>query len=249
MFELKNKVAIVTGGARGIGKAIALSLAKQGANVVVADVISGESVVKQIKKMKRKSIFIKTDVTKDENLMNLVNTTVKEFKKLDILVNNAGVFYPTPVEKTKIEDFRKTIDINMYGYLKLAKLCFPHLKKSKKASIINVASIAGISAFANSAAYNMSKGAVNMLTKSLANDWGKYNIRCNSICPGVIVTAMTKPLLKDKGFNQMIKQGVPLARPGNSNEIASLAVYLASDESSYTTGTLMVVDGGWTCHL
>jgi len=248
MFELKNKVAIVTGGARGIGKAIALKFAEQGAHVVVADIISGESVAKQIRRKKRKSIFIKTDVTKDENLMNLIDTTIKKFKKIDILVNNAGVFYPTPVEKTKIEDFKKTIDINMYGYLKLAKLCFPHLKKTK-GNIINIASIAGISAFANSAAYNMSKGAVNMLTKSLANDWGKYNIRCNSICPGVIVTAMTKPLLKDKGFNQMIKQGVPLARPGNANEIAHLAVYLASDESSYTTGTLMVVDGGWTCHL
>ncbi len=250
-FNLKNKVAIVTGGCRGLGKAMAIGLAKHGANIVISDLLYDEAckTVKEIQKLGVKAIAVKTDVSSKESIDNLVKEAVKKFKKVDILINNAGIFRPTPLETMKKEDWDKIMNINLNGYLLCAQAVFPQMKKQKKGVIINISSIAGINAFANSAAYNCSKAAINLLTKTIATDWAKYGIRCNAICPGVIVTAMTKDLLKDKGFQSMIKAEVPLKRPGKADELAGLAVYLVSDASSYVTGSIITIDGGWTAHL
>ena len=250
-FNLKNRVAIVTGGCRGLGKAMAIGLAKHGCNIIISDIIEKESekTAKEIQKLGVKAIAVSTDVSSKDSVDNLIKETIKKFKKIDILINNAGIYNPTPLESMKKQDWDKIMNINLNGYLLCAQSVFPYMKKQKKGAIINVASVAGVSAFANSAAYNCSKAAINMLTKTIATDWAKYGIRCNSICPGVIVTPMAEGLLKDKGFQMMIKTGTPLQRPGKAQELAGLAVYLASDASSYVNGAIITIDGGWTAHL
>jgi len=248
-FNLINKVAIVTGSARGIGQSIAIELARAGANVVVSDIISGNATVSKIKKLKRKSFFIKTDVSKKEDIDNLIKETIKKFKKIDILVNNAGIFRPSPTESLSEEDWSKTIEINLKGYFLCAQAAGRYMLKRRKGSIINVASVAGLSGYATAASYCSSKGGIVLLTKSLAAEWGPQGIRINTICPGVIETAMTKDLLKDKKIRLGMLAKIPLKRTGKPIDIAGAAVFLASDASSYIAGQEIVIDGGWTAAL
>lgn len=249
MFDLKNKVAIVTGAARGIGQAIALGLAEKGANIVVADIIDGSQTVKMVKKLKREAFFVKVDVCKKSEIENVINETIKSFKKIDILVNNAGIFVPGATEKLSEDDWEKTININLKGYFLFAQAAAKHMIKRKNGSIINMASIAGLGGYAQAAAYCVSKGGIILLTKSLAAEWGSYGIRVNAICPGVIETAMTKDMLQDQKTKQGMLAKIPLGRTGKPADIAGGAVYLASDASSYVTGQTLVIDGGWTCAL
>ncbi len=249
MFNLTGKIAIVTGSARGIGQSIAVELAKQGANVVVTDIIPGNATVNKIKALKRKSFFVKVDVSKKEEIENVVMETIKKFKKIDILVNNAGIFQPSPTESLKEEDWEKTININLKGYFLFAQSVGRHMLKRKKGNIINIASVAGIRGYAQSAAYCSSKGGINLLTKSLAADWSPQGIRVNSICPGIIETAMTKDILANKKTKQGMLMKIPVRRIGKPIDIAGGAVFLASDASSYITGQELVIDGGWTSVL
>ena len=247
MFDLKNKVAIVTGSARGIGQAIAIELARAGADVVVSDVIPGSATANKIKKLKRKSIFIRADVSKKQEVDNLINETIKKFKKIDILVNNAGIFKPSPSETLTEEDWDRTIDINLKGYFLCAQAVLKYMKKG--ASIINISSVAGIGGYAQAAAYCSSKGGIRLLTKSLAAEFGPRGIRINSIHPGIIETAMTKDLLADKKVKQGMLVRVPLKRTGRPIDIAGPVVFLASDAASYITGEELIVDGGWVSAL
>jgi len=249
MFNLIGRTAIVTGSARGIGQSIAVELARQGANVVVADIIPGNATVNKIRALKRKSFFVKVDVSKKEEIENVVAETIKKFRKIDILVNNAGIFQPAPSENLEEEDWEKTIDINLKGYFLFAQTVGRHMLKKKKGSIINVASVAGIMGYAQAVAYCASKGGINLLTKSLAAEWSPLGIRVNSICPGIIETAMTKDILANKKTKQGMIMKVPLRRTGKPVDIAGGAVFLASDASSYVTGQELVIDGGWTCTL
>jgi NAD(P)-dependent dehydrogenase (short-subunit alcohol dehydrogenase family) len=249
MFNLTGKIAIVTGSARGIGQSIAVELARQGANVVVADIISGNTTVNKIKTLKRKSFFIKVDVSKKEEIENVITETIKKFKKIDILVNNAGIFQPSPSETLKESDWEKTIDINLKGYFLFAQSVGKHMLKRKKGNIINIASVAGIRGYAQSVAYCSSKGGINLLTKSLAAEWSPQGIRVNCICPGIIETAMTKDILSNKKTKQGMLMKIPLKRTGKPIDIAGGAVFLASDASSYITGQELVIDGGWTSVL
>ncbi len=249
MFNLSGKIAIVTGSARGIGQSIGVELARQGADVVVTDIISGNATVNKIKALKRKSFFVKVDVCKKEEIENVVTETIKKFKKIDILVNNAGIFQPSPTETLKEEDWEKTININLKGYFLFAQSVGKYMLKKKKGNIINIASVAGIGGYPQAAAYCSSKGGINLLTKSLAVEWSPLGIRVNSICPGVIETAMTKDLLADKKTKQGMLMKIPLKRTGKPIDIAGGAVFLASDASSYITGQELVIDGGWTCAL
>ncbi len=243
MFNLKNKVAVITGAAGGLGEAMASALSKQGANIAIFDIKDGEKVVK---KLKTKSRFYKVDMSDEDNIKQAINSVKKDFKKIDILINNAGVFYPTPIDSTSKEDWEKMMSINVTGYFLMAKYCSPLMKKGSK--IINVSSVAGHHAFAGSAAYNSSKGAVIQLTKSLAIEYaGKINV--NAICPGVFVTPMTQNMVKTKPMQSTIKNSVLLKRTGKADELGGLAVYLSSDECSYMTGSIINIDGGWTCHL
>ncbi len=249
MFNLKDKVAVVTGAARGIGQSIAVELARQGANIVVSDIIPGDITVKKIKALKRKSIFIKTDVSKKKDIENLINETIKKFKKIDILVNNAGIFCPSPSESLSEEDWSKTININLKGYFLCAQAAAKYMIKKKKGSIINIASIAGLSGYVQGAAYCSSKGGIILLTKSLAAEWGPKGIRVNAVCPGVIETAMTKDILANKKIRQGMLTKIPLARIGKPIDISSAVIYLASDDASYVTGSILVIDGGQICAL
>lgn len=241
MFDLKNKVAIVTGASGGLGEAMAVALSMQGAKIAVLDLKDGSSVAK---KLKTKSKYYKLDVTNEEEIKKIVGEIKKEFGSIDILVNNAGVYFPTPITKTKVQDWDKLINVNLRGYFLMAKHCVPKMKEGGK--IINISSVAGHHAFAGSAAYNASKGAVIQLTKTMAIEYaGKINV--NAICPGIFVTPMTQGLLKS--MEPVIKNSVPLKRAGEAKEIGGLAVYLSSDECSYMTGSIITIDGGWTCHL
>lgn len=248
MIDLKGKVAIVTGAARGIGQAIAVELARCGADVVVSDILSGENTVRKIKALKRKSFYVKTDVSKKQEIENLMEEVLKKFRKIDVLVNNAGIFAPKATEKSLEEEWDKTIDINLKGYFLCAQEAGKYMLKKREGSIVNIASIAGIGGYSQAAAYCASKGGIRLLTKSLAVEWGPY-IRVNSICPGVIETAMTKGMLKDRKTKQGMLAKIPLKRTGKPIDIAGAAVFLASDSSSYITGQDIVVDGGWTSGL
>jgi NAD(P)-dependent dehydrogenase (short-subunit alcohol dehydrogenase family) len=244
LFDLSGKVAIVTGAARGIGQGIAVELARHGASVVVvSDIISGENTVKQIHALKKKAVYIKADVSNENDVKNLINETMKKFSKIDILVNNAGIYKSAPTISVSEEDWERTIHIDLKGVFLCSREALKHMKRG--ASIINISSIAGISGFAESAAYCAAKGGVRTLTKSLAVEFGKKGIRVNSVHPGIIETPMTQPFLKDKKEVAAQLARVPLGRIGKPVDIAGPVVFLASDAASYVTGEELVADGGW----
>lgn len=247
MFNLKDKVAIVTGAARGIGQSIAIELARNGANVVVSDIISGETTVGKIKKLNRKAIYVNTDISDKKQVENLIQQTIQKFKKIDILVNNAGIFIAGETKNLKEEDWDKTININLKGYFLCSQAALKYMKKG--ASIVNISSVAGIMGYSQAAAYCASKGGIRLLTKSLAAEYGPLGIRVNSIHPGIIETAMTKNILINKKVKQGMLSKIPLKRTGKPIDIAGPAVFLASDAASYITGEEVIVDGGWTAAL
>ena len=248
-FSLSGKTAIVTGASRGLGRAMALGLAQAGANIVITDVLDTKKTVKEIEALGVKAMGLKVDVTKVKDIDSMVKKTMQKFKKIDILINNAGIYFATPVASMAEKEWDKIISVNLKGNLLCARAVGKEMIKQKSGAIVNIASVAGIMAFAQSAAYNSSKAAIIMLTKTLAAEWAKDGIRVNVICPGVFATDMTKGLLTDKGFQTMIKTKVPMARYGTPDELMGAALYLASDASSYTTGLALVVDGGWTVAL
>jgi len=179
----------------------------------------------------------------------MVERVTSEFRKVDILVNNAGIFRSSRAEDTSIEDWDKVMNINLRGQLLTSKAVFRHMIKQGSGKIINISSIAGILASVESAAYNASKAGIILLTKTLAAEWGKYNIQVNAICPGLFETEMTREFIADKGFMETFRSGAPLARPGKPDELIGTVVYLASKASDYMTGHALVVDGGWTAKL
>ena len=249
LFEIPNKVAIVTGASKGLGKAIGIGLAKAGANIVATDVLDTSDTVKEIKKLGRKSIGIKVDVSKKEDVEKMVKQTMDKFGKIDILVNNAGILRMGNAEEIKEEDWNKVIQINLTGQFLCAQAVGKQMIKQKSGKIINIASIAGLGGYAQSVPYSASKAGIILLTKSLAVEWGKHNIQVNAICPGVFATDMTNSFLKDKQFMDMIKANVPLGRYAKPEELTGTIVYLASEASDYMTGHALVIDGGWTAGL
>ncbi len=246
MFDLKNKVAIVTGAAGGLGEAMASALSRQGAKIAIFDIKEKEGKA-VVRKLKTKSKFYKVNLLEEENIIKAIESVKKQFGKIDILINNAGIFYSTPIDSTKKEDWEKIMAVNVTGYFLMAKHTVPQMNKGGK--IINISSVAGHHAFPGSAAYNSSKGAVIQLTKTMAMEYAPKGINVNAVCPGIFITPMTKDLSKTKQMKDLIKKSVLLKRPGNADEISGLAVYLSSDESSYMTGSIIDIDGGWTCHL
>ncbi|MDD5700201.1 MAG: SDR family NAD(P)-dependent oxidoreductase [Candidatus Nanoarchaeia archaeon] len=243
LFDLSGKVAIVTGASRGIGESIAVELARHGASVVVSDIAPGEDTVKKIRMLKRNAIYVKTDVSNENDVKNLINETIKRFGKIDILVNNAGIYKWAPTTSFSLEDWERTIHVDLRGVFLCSREALKHMKRG--ASIINISSIAGISGFPGSAAYCAAKGGVRTLTKSLASEFGKKGIRVNSVHPGSIDTPMTKGLLKDKKMRNVTISRIPLGRIGKPIDIAGPVVFLASDAAGYVTGEELVVDGGW----
>lgn len=249
MFDINKKIAIVTGASRGLGKSMAIGLAKAGADVVATDVLDTSETVKEVEKLGRKAIGIKVDVSKKQDVEKMVQQTIKKFGKIDILVNNAGILRMGNAEEMKQEDWDKVIQINLTGQFLCAQTVGKQMIKQKSGKIINIASIAGLGAYAQAIPYSASKAGIILMTKSLAVEWGKHNIQVNAICPGVFATDMTDDFLKNKQFMDTIKAKVPLGRHANPDELMGTIIYLASTASDYVTGHALVIDGGWTAGL
>ncbi|MCK4520662.1 SDR family oxidoreductase [Candidatus Parcubacteria bacterium] len=250
MFELKNKVAIITGARRGMGRTHALILAKAGAKVVVSDISQEdcEKVVEEIKKNKGEAMAVKCDVSKKEEVDEMVKKTVEKFGKIDILVNNAGICqFKLFLELTE-EDWARTLDINLKGYFLCAQAAVKEMAKQKFGRIINISSVAmgqqGIG-FPNIVHYCASKGGIIGMTEALAVELAPYNIRVNAIAPGMIETPMIESVKQDPKTMEGMLARVPMHRVGKPEEVSNLVLFLASDESSYITGSTVVIDGGW----
>ncbi len=250
MFNLSNKVALVTGARRGMGKSHAHTLAKQGARVVVTDIDAGEceAVVQEIKSNGGEAVCFKMDVSDAKEINSVFDKTISAFGRLDILVNNAGVFIPKLALDMTEEDWNKTININLKGQFLCAQRAAKEMAKNKWGRIINIASIAsgqvgiGIEWGAH---YTASKGGIIGMTETLAIEWAPLGITVNVVAPGAIDTPMLKDA--DTGDDEMQEwvKKIPLKRIGRSEEVSAAVAFLASEEASYITGATLHVDGGW----
>jgi NAD(P)-dependent dehydrogenase (short-subunit alcohol dehydrogenase family) len=240
-------VAIVTGAAKGMGKADALKLSGAGAKVVLCDIdVAGcQQVAEEIKKARGESIVVKCDINLKQDIDNVVAETIKKFGKIDILVNNAGIFPFEPFLQMSEQNFEKVIDVNLKGSFFMAQACAKEMQKQKSGSIINIASIAAIKGFPGLSHYCASKGGMVAMSKVMALELAGSGIRVNVIDPGAIDTPGTHAMEMDEAQRQALVAGVPMKRWGKAEEIANAVLFLASDESSYMTGSVMVIDGGW----
>ena len=249
LFDLTNKTAIVTGGSKGLGLAMAEGLASAGANIVIISRNEKEgkaAAEKIVKEYKTKAIAISATVTSEEEIQKAVATTIKEFGSIDILINNAGINIRGPIDELSYEDFKKVQQTNVDGTWIPSKAVVPQMKKQKSGRIINLASTLGVVGLANRTPYATSKGAVVQMTRALALELAPFHITVNAICPGPFLTDMNIPIKDDENTKKFIVGAVALERWGELQEIQGAAIYLASAASSYTTGSLITVDGGWT---
>ncbi len=252
MDRVKGKVAIITGAAGGLGSAQALLLAKEGAKVAVTDIdeAQGNKVAEEIGQQGGKAIFLKHDVSSEPDWKGVIEKTLSEFAKLDVLVNNAGVILFKNIKDTTLEEWRWVIKVNLDGVFLGTKYAMEAMKESGGGSIINLSSTAGIVGTLDTSSYHASKGGVRIFTKAAALECSKagydYNIRVNSVHPGVIKTAMMKDLLEDENSRREVTGWHPIGHVGEPEDIAYGVLYLASDESKFVTGTELVIDGGWT---
>ena len=250
MFDLTNKVSLVTGARRGMGRAHALALAKQGAKVVVTDIDAKECapVVEEIKAKGGEAVCYKMNVADAKEVNSVFDEAVKQYGRLDILVNNAGIYVSKPALEITEEDWDKMLDINLKGQFLCAQRAAKAMAKNKWGRIINIFSIAsgqvGVG-IAGGAHYTASKGGVLGLTETLAVEWAELGINVNAIAPGAINTPMISDAKLPEGAIDAMLKGVPLRRIGKAEEVSAAVVFLASDEASYITGATLHVDGGW----
>ncbi len=248
-MRLENKVALISGGARGMGAVEAKLFARVGAKVVIGDVLEdeGKQTEAEINEAGGQCLFVSLDVTSEENWNQTVAATVARFGKLDILVNNAGILPLGNVEDTTVEMWDQVMAINGKGVFLGTKAVIPVMRKAGGGSIINLSSVAGLIGSARAAAYGATKGAVRIFTKSTAVQYAKEGIRANSVHPGIIDTPMTVPtILIDDASREAQMERTPLGRLGQSEDVANGVLFLASDESSFMTGSELVIDGGLT---
>ena len=243
-MKLDGKVALVTGGSRGIGYATAKILSENGATVIITG--------KDAQRLEKSSseipncIGIAGDIQNTNDVKNIVKKTIEEFGRLDILVNNAGIFPQIKqLHEIEEEEWSKVIDVNLTGQFRFTKEAIPHLQKTS-GSIINISSDAGLKAYQgfNADAYSAAKAALIILTKCWALEYAKDKIRVNCICPGVVDTDMTKPFLKTQNDREFMNNEHPIGRMGQPEEVANAIIYFASDDASWTTGAVLAVDGG-----
>jgi NAD(P)-dependent dehydrogenase (short-subunit alcohol dehydrogenase family) len=252
MDRVKGKVAIVTGGGGGLGRAEALLLAKEGAAVVVTDLDEdgAENVAREICAREGNAIFVKHDVRSEPEWKNVINRTLDEFGKLDVLVNNAGVIFYKKIEETSLDEWRRLMSVNLDGVFLGTKCAIEAMKQNRSGSIINISSVAGLIGNPDASAYHASKGGVRAFSKAAAIECSKagynYNIRVNSIYPGVINTKMAEELRQDKAKYENALGWHAMGHFGEPEDVAFGVLYLASDESKFITGSELVIDGGWT---
>lgn len=243
-MKLSGKVALVTGGSRGIGFAIAKILSDNGASVVITSKNSEK--IKQAETKISNSFGITCDIKKKNEVQNVLEQTIKKFGKLDILVNNAGIFPKIKLlHEIEEEEWNEVLDVNLTGQFRFTKEAIPHLQKTS-GCIINISSDAGLKAYQgfNADAYSASKAALIVLTKCWALEYAKNKIRVNCICPGVVDTDMTKPFLKNQKDIEFMNNEHPLGRIGQPEEIGKSVLYFASDDALWITGAILTVDGG-----
>ena len=247
-MRLENKVALISGGARGMGAVEAKMFAEEGAKVVIGDLLGdeGRQIEAEINESGGECVFVQLDVTDENAWQDAVAAAVDRFGKLDILVNNAGIARINNVEDTTSEEWDLVMDINAKGVFLGTKAAIPALRKAGGGSIVNISSIAGLTG-GRTSSYAASKGAVRLLTKSTAIQYAAEGIRCNSVHPCVIETPMTVPLtLNTQEGRELNASRHPLGRFGQPEDIAYGVLFLASDESSFMTGSELVIDGGLT---
>jgi NAD(P)-dependent dehydrogenase (short-subunit alcohol dehydrogenase family) len=250
--RVQEKVCIVTGAGSGIGRATALRLAEEGGSVVVSDINyeSAQKVANEIKANGQVALAVKTDVSSDKEAQELIATCVKEYGTIHVLVNSAGVNIPGVFHEVKNEVIDKTLNVNLKGSIYTCRAAIPHMLKHKNGSLGNISSVNGIVSEPFLTVYSASKGGVVMLTKGIALDYAKLGIRCNAICPGWVDTPINYAHAEMMGGLDKIYAEIdkfqPIGRPGEPVEIAHLALFLASDESSFMTGSIVSADGGMT---
>ena len=246
-MRLDGKVAIVTGASQGIGRGIALALAREGAKVVVSDIIDKiTDVSKEIEDLGSEALAVKANVVSSGDTEEMAKAAIDKFGRIDILVNNAGIYPFESLVEMREEDFDKVIGVNLKGVFNSTKAVLPKMIEQKSGNIVNIASIAGaVVGYLNLAHYSTSKGGVLGFTRAAALELAQYGIRVNAIAPGAIETPGIKKVMEEKALKQF-EQTIPQRRIGKPEDIANLVVFLASDESSYITGQLITADGGLT---
>ncbi|MAZ60379.1 MAG: cyclopentanol dehydrogenase [Chloroflexi bacterium] len=248
-MRLDGKVALITGGAKGQGREEAKLFAKEGAKIVLGDILDnlGQEVAKDIQDTGGEATYVHLDVTNETDWKSSIKIVLQKYGRLDILVNNAGILIRKGIEDTTTEDWSRIMDINAKGAFLGIKSAIPVMRKSGGGSIINISSTAGLVASpSGSASYTASKGAVRLLTKSTAIQYAHENIRCNSVHPGPIDTDMIQDSITDPTKLTERMERLPMGRFGTAEEVAFGVLYLASDESSFVTGSELVIDGGHT---
>ena len=247
-FSLENKVAIITGSSKGIGKAIAKGLAQRGAQVVISSRSQEacDAVANEFTKEGLGAVGIACHIGKEDQRINLVNTTIDAFGRIDVLVNNAAInpVY-SPIEEVTPAIFDKIMDVNVKAPWSLSNLVLPHFKNIKNGSIINIASVEALTPGFGLGIYSTSKAAILMLTKNQAKEWGQYGVKANAICPGLIKTKFSAALWTNEKMLNKLEKSIPSGRMGMPEEMVGLACLLASDAGNYMTGGVYTADGGY----
>ena len=246
-FDLKGKNALVTGSRTGLGAAMAVGLARAGANVVVhgRSTDGMDAVCESIRKAGAKAVTVVGDVAQPEVCEKIVDQAVREFGSIDILINNAGIIRRSPAAAFPSKDWQDVIDANLNAVFRLSQLAGRRMLERKSGKIVNIASLLSFQGGILVPAYAAAKGAVAQLTKAMANEWAAHGINVNAIAPGYMVTANTKALREDPARSRQILERIPAGRWGQPEDLAGAAVFLASDASNYINGHVLVVDGGW----
>ncbi len=250
-FNLSGYCSIVTGGAAGLGKAMAEALADMGSDIVIADLnlTLAEKTAEEIRKKGVQVLVVESDVTNIDDAGKIVKSALEKFGKIDVLINNAGIVKNAKAEEMSFQDWYDVINVNLNGVFIMSQAVGREMIRRGKGSIINISSMSGI--IVNTpqcqCAYNASKAGVISLTKSLAAEWAPYNVRVNTIAPGYMKTELTKPFFEQGGgLTDRWMEMTPMGRPGTPDELGGIAVFLASEASSYATGGVFVIDGGYT---
>lgn len=251
MFNLKGRVAVITGASSGLGKQMATAFANQGANLVIMArrLERLEQLKKDLEKQGVKVLPVQCDVTNTDNINSAASLAEKEFGKVDILINCAGSSKDKGVLEMNDDEWQFTMDTDLTSVFKVTRAFGNIMKKNNYGRIINIASMYGLvgNTAIHTVAYHASKGGVVNFTRAVAAELADYNITCNAICPGYFETELTKAVLDTEFFQDFAKQHVPMKRYGKPGELNAGAIFLASDEASYVTGTILTIDGGYTC--